>query len=142
MASRRVAYIDLDGDINSRGVVYTSSGCSNAAAPPQNAGARHDQLERAAEPRIGISYDEANRPLKKKGAAVNWGDDFGARGDSALGRIRSAVMVIGTDRVQAFYMNRIRRGPTSAMRRPVAPEGHGEIIAAPTRDDTRRCATK
>src|SRR6266566_3790272 len=88
MVEPEVAYIDLDGDMKlaEEFVSYiVGRVLERRGAELKTLERDTTKLERAAEtPYPRISYDEAIERLKKKGAAVNWGDDFGGDEETAL----------------------------------------------------------
>ncbi len=93
------------------------------------------KLEKAIPPFPRISYDEAVEVLKKKGHAFEWGNDFGAPEETAVGEdYDRPVMVhhypVG---VKAFYMQPETDGRTARCVDVIAPEGYGEIIGGSQR---------
>jgi asparaginyl-tRNA synthetase len=89
------------------------------------------KLERVKAPFPRISYDEAAEILKKKGLPFEWGGDFGAPDETALGEEFDAPICVHRfpSAVKAFYMKPDPQRPEVALGVDViAPEGYGEII--------------
>ncbi|HEY6395338.1 MAG TPA: asparagine--tRNA ligase, partial [Candidatus Binataceae bacterium] len=98
-----------------------------------------EPLKRAAEkPYPRITYDEAIERLKKKGMAVNWGDDLGGDEETALSSDFDRPVMVHRYPTQckAFYMKQDPARPDVALCVDMlAPEGHGEIIGGGQRED-------
>jgi asparaginyl-tRNA synthetase len=97
------------------------------------------KLQSAAQlPYPRISYDEAIERLKKKGLAVNWGDDFGGDEETALSEEFDRPVMVHRypTACKAFYMKQDPARPDVALCVDMlAPEGHGEIIGGGQRED-------
>jgi asparaginyl-tRNA synthetase len=142
MVEPEVAYCDLDGDMElaEQFVSYI------VGRVLERRGAELKTLERdttkleraAAAPYPRISYDEAIERLKKKGVAVNWGDDFGGDEETALSEEFDRPVMVHRypTACKAFYMKQDPARPEVALCVDMlAPEGHGEIIGGGQRED-------
>jgi len=88
-------------------------------------------LEKVVPPFPRISYDEAVEILNKEGVPIEWGDDFGAPHEVAVGeRFQKPVFVHHyPTQCKAFYMEEESGRPeVSKSVDLLAPEGYGEII--------------
>jgi len=142
MVEPEVAYCDLDGDMELAeqfvsyivGRVLERRGAELKTLERDTA-----KLERAAvAPYPRISYDEAIERLKKKGVAVNWGDDFGGDEETALSEEFDRPVMVHRypTACKAFYMKQDPARPEVALCVDMlAPEGHGEIIGGGQRED-------
>jgi len=142
MVEPEVAYIDLDGDMKlaEEFVSYiVGRVLERRSAELKTLERDTTKLERAAEtPYPRISYDEAIERLKKKGAAVNWGDDFGGDEETALSEEFDRPVMVHRypTACKAFYMKQDPARPDVALCVDMlAPEGHGEIIGGGQRED-------
>ena len=142
MVEPEVAYCDLDGDMElaEQFVSYI------AGRVLERRGAELKTLERdtaklersAAAPYPRVSYDEAIERLKKKGVAINWGDDFGGDEETALSEEFDRPVMVHRypTACKAFYMKQDPARPEVALCVDMlAPEGHGEIIGGGQRED-------
>ncbi len=97
------------------------------------------KLEPAAQtPYPRVSYDRAVEMLHEDGHAFEWGDDFGAPHETALGgHFDRPVMVHRwPTQTKAFYMKRDPDNPKLALGVDmIASEGFGEIIGGAQRED-------
>jgi asparaginyl-tRNA synthetase len=142
MVEPEVAYIDLDGDMKlaEEFVSYiVGRVLERRSAELKTLERDTTKLERAAEtPYPRISYDEAIERLKKKGAAVNWGDDFGGDEETLLSEEFDRPVMVHRypTACKAFYMKQDPARPDVALCVDMlAPEGHGEIIGGGQRED-------
>jgi asparaginyl-tRNA synthetase len=88
-------------------------------------------LEKVVPPFPRISYDEAVEILNKEGVPIEWGDDFGAPHEVAVGdHFEKPVFVHHyPTQCKAFYMEEEPGRPeVSKSVDLLAPEGYGEII--------------
>ncbi len=88
-------------------------------------------LERVEPPFPRITYDRAVEILHHKGLDFQWGDDFGAPDETALGEEFDKPVLVHRYplRVKAFYMEPDpERAEVSLSVDCLAPEGYGEII--------------
>ena len=142
MVEPEVAYIDLDGDMKlaEEFVSYiVGRVLERRSAELKTLERDTSKLERAAEtPYPRISYDEAIERLQKKGAAVNWGDDFGGDEETLLSEEFDRPVMVHRypTACKAFYMKQDPARPEVALCVDMlAPEGHGEIIGGGQRED-------
>ncbi|HYL59264.1 MAG TPA: asparagine--tRNA ligase [Candidatus Acidoferrales bacterium] len=142
MVEPEVAYCDLDGDMKlaEEFVAYIVGRVLEQRSAELKVLERDTaKLERAAEtPYPRISYDEAIERLKKKGAAVNWGDDFGGDEETLLSEEFDRPVMVHRypTACKAFYMKQDPARPDVALCVDMlAPEGHGEIIGGGQRED-------
>ncbi len=142
MVEPEVAYCDLAGDMELAeqfvsyivGRVLERRGAELKALDRDTT-----KLQSAAQlPYPRISYDEAIERLKKKGVAVNWGDDFGGDEETALSEEFDRPVMVHRypTACKAFYMKQDPARPDVALCVDMlAPEGHGEIIGGGQRED-------
>ncbi len=142
MVEPEVAYCDLDGDMKlaEEFVAYIVGRVLEQRSAELKVLERDvTKLERAAEtPYPRISYDEAVDRLKKKGAAVKWGDDFGGDEETLLSEEFDRPVMVHRypTACKAFYMKQDPARPDVALCVDMlAPEGHGEIIGGGQRED-------
>jgi asparaginyl-tRNA synthetase len=142
MVEPEVAYMDLDGDMKlAEDFVSYIVGrvLERRGAELKTLERDITRLERAAEaPYPRISYDEAIERLKKKGAAVTWGDDFGGDEETMLSEEFDRPVMVHRypTACKAFYMKQDSARPEVALCIDMlAPEGHGEIIGGGQRED-------
>lgn len=88
-------------------------------------------LERVKKPFPRLTYDEAQKMLKKKGSKMEWGDDFGAPEETLISEIFDLPVSIThfPAKIKAFYMQPDEKRPELALGVDMlASEGYGEII--------------
>ena len=88
-------------------------------------------LEKIVPPFPRITYDEAIALLKKKKVPVEWGDDFGAPQETALGEAFDKPVFVHhyPTAIKAFYMEADPDNPDVCLSVDlIAAEGYGEII--------------
>jgi asparaginyl-tRNA synthetase len=88
-------------------------------------------LEKIVPPFPRITYDEAIALLKKRGVPVEWGDDFGAPQETALGEAFDKPVFVHhyPTAIKAFYMEADPDNPDVCLSVDlIAAEGYGEII--------------
>ncbi len=88
-------------------------------------------LENIVPPFPRISYDEAIEMLKAKGVPAEWGDDFGAPQETALGEAFDKPVFVHRypSAIKAFYMEADPTDPSRSLSVDlIAAEGYGEII--------------
>lgn len=88
-------------------------------------------LEKIVPPFPRITYDEAIALLKKKEVPVEWGDDFGAPQETALGEAFDKPVFVHhyPTAIKAFYMEADPDNPDVCLSVDlIAAEGYGEII--------------
>ncbi len=84
-----------------------------------------------------ITYDDAIEMLKKKGVAIEWGDDLGADEERALTMDFDKPFFIThfPRHIKSFYMKPDPRRPDVVLGFDMlAPEGYGEIIGGSERE--------
>src|ERR1700723_2957255 len=148
MVEPEVAYCDLAGDMElaEQFVSYiVGRVLERRSAELKTLERDTTKLEASAKtPYPRITYDEAIERLKKKGVAVNWGDDFGGDEETALSEEFDRPVMVHRypTACKAFYMKQDPTSPDVALCVDMlAPEGHGEIIVGGQREDddeTRR----
>ena len=88
-------------------------------------------LENVKPPFPRISYDEAIEMLKAKEIPAEWGDDFGAPQETALGEAFDRPVFVHRypSAIKAFYMEADPNDPSRSLSVDlIAAEGYGEII--------------
>ncbi len=88
-------------------------------------------LERIKKPFPRLTYDEAQKMLKKKGSKMEWGDDFGAPEEALISEIFDLPVSIThfPAKIKAFYMQPDEKRPELVLGVDMlASEGYGEII--------------
>lgn len=88
-------------------------------------------LERIKKPFPRLTYDEAQKMLKKKGSKMEWGDDFGAPEETLISEIFDLPVSIThfPAKIKAFYMQPDEKRPELVLGVDMlASEGYGEII--------------
>lgn len=89
------------------------------------------KLEAMVKPFPRITYEEALRRLQQKGAAIQFGDDFGADDETSLAQEFDRPVIVHRypADAKAFYMAKDPERPDLALCMDMlAPEGYGEII--------------
>lgn len=95
-------------------------------------------LEKTKPPFPRISYLEAVERLKKAGAAMKVGDDFGGDEETILSKQfdRPVFITNYPTKIKAFYMKPDPKNPDYVLNNDLlAPEGYGEIIGGSQRID-------
>lgn len=88
-------------------------------------------LEKVKKPFPRITYDEAIKLLKKKGSAIEWGDDFGAPEETLISEIFDTPLCVThfPAKIKAFYMQPDPEREDVVLGVDfLASEGYGEII--------------
>jgi asparaginyl-tRNA synthetase len=96
------------------------------------------KLETVKAPFPRVSYTEAIEILKRKGMEIEWGEDFGAPHETAVGEDFDRPVIIHhyPTEIKAFYMKRDDADPKVVKAMDViAPEGYGEIIGGSQREE-------
>lgn len=96
-------------------------------------------LEKVVAPFPRITYDQAIDILKKRGADVEWGADFGGDEETILSDEfdRPVFVTHYPAHIKAFYMKRDPNDDRLALAVDLlATEGHGEIIGGGQREDS------
>lgn len=95
-------------------------------------------LERVKPPFARITYDQAIEILRREGAPVEWGADFGGDEETVLARAfdRPVFVTHYPAHIKAFYMKPDPARPEVVLGVDLlAPEGYGEIIGGGQRID-------
>jgi asparaginyl-tRNA synthetase len=85
-----------------------------------------------------VSYTDAVDVLKKKGSAIEWGQDLGAEDEALLmaDHDRPVFVMNYPKEAKAFYMKENPADPRTVLCSDcLAPEGYGEIIGGSQRED-------
>ncbi len=88
-------------------------------------------LERVCPPFPRLHYDEVVRLLNEWGVPLEWGDDFGAPHETAIGEHFDKPVLVHRypAKVKAFYMQPDPDRPELSLSVDmIAPEGYGEIV--------------
>jgi len=96
-------------------------------------------LEEVKLPFARVSYAEAIKILQGAGYEIEYGDDFGAPHETALGEHfgRPVFVERFPAKMKPFYMKRAPDDPSVVLAADlIAPEGYGEIIGGSQRVDT------
>lgn len=96
------------------------------------------KLESIRAPFPRLSYDEAAKYLQSKGLPFEYGNDFGAPDETAIGEKYDRPVMIHRypHQVKAFYMKRDPQDSRWALCVDViAPEGYGEVIGGSQREE-------
>lgn len=105
------------------------------------------KLESIRAPFPRISYDEAVKILERKGIGIEWGEDFGAPHETALGEEFGKPVFVHhmPSQIKAFYFKQSDSvggpGVTGTGRYAlgcdlIAPDGYGEIIGGGQREES------
>jgi asparaginyl-tRNA synthetase len=103
----------------------------NRAPELKELGRDTSALEKVSPPFPRISYSEAVEILNKEGVPIEWGDDFGAPHETALGSHYEKPVFVHRypARCKAFYMETDPANPDISLSVDLlASEGYGEII--------------
>ncbi|HVK37474.1 MAG TPA: asparagine--tRNA ligase [Candidatus Kapabacteria bacterium] len=141
MVEPEVAFMDLAGDMElaEQFISYIVE-CVLADCRDDLATLERDvtKLESVKAPFPRVSYTEAVEILKKKGMEIEWGEDFGAPHETAVGEDFDRPVIIHhyPTEIKAFYMKRDADNPKVVKAMDViAPEGYGEIIGGSQREE-------
>jgi asparaginyl-tRNA synthetase len=97
------------------------------------------KLKKVVAPFPRISYTEAVERLKAKNFNFEWGGDFGAPEETAIGEEFDKPLFIHRfpSKIKAFYMKHDPTNPELALGCDcIAPEGYGEIIGGGQREES------
>ena len=134
MVEPEMAFADLDEcmTVEEELVSYVVQRCLQNRATELEALERDTSyLKNVVPPFPRITYDEAIDLLKKAGVEVEWGDDFGAPHETALGEHFDKPVFVHhyPTQIKAFYMEADPVDPRSCLSVDLlAAEGYGEII--------------
>lgn len=134
MVEPEMAYVDLEGcmEIEEQFVSYiVQTVLKNRAKELQTLERDTSKLEKVVPPFPRISYDEAVELLREKGFEFQWGDDFGAPHETAIGEHFDRPVFVHhyPTAIKAFYMEEDPTRPEVCLSVDLlASEGYGEII--------------
>jgi asparaginyl-tRNA synthetase len=134
MVEPEMAYVDLDGcmEVEEQFVSYiVQTVLQNRSAELEVLERDTSRLEQVVPPFPRISYDEAVNLLNKRGLDFQWGDDFGAPHETAIGESFERPVFVHhyPTRCKAFYMEEHPIRPEVCLSVDLlAAEGYGEII--------------
>lgn len=134
MVEPEMAYVDLNGcmEIEEQFVSYiVQTVLENRAKELQTLERDTSKLEKVVPPFPRISYDEAVELLREKGFDFQWGDDFGAPHETAIGEHFDRPVFVHhyPTAIKAFYMEEDPERPEVCLSVDLlASEGYGEII--------------
>ena len=141
MVEPEVAFLELDGNMElaEQFISYIVE-CVLADCRDDLTTLERDvsKLETVKAPFPRVSYTEAIEILKRKGFEVEWGEDFGAPHETAVGEDFDRPVIIHhyPTEIKAFYMKRDADNPKVVKAMDViAPEGYGEIIGGSQREE-------
>jgi asparaginyl-tRNA synthetase len=141
MVEPEVAFLDLDGvmDLAEEFVEYIVQFVLKTRRVELETLERDiSKLEVVERPFPRITYTEAVEKINAAGVEMEWGDDFGAPQETALGRMYDRPVMVHHWPVQAkaFYMKRDPEDERLALGIDmIAPEGYGELIGGAQRED-------
>jgi asparaginyl-tRNA synthetase len=141
MVEPEVAYMDLAGDMDLAEdfVEYVVQAVvARRRADLETLERDITKLESVRKPFPRMTYDEAIQLLKQKGAAIEWGADFGAEDETAISESFDRPVLVHRypAACKAFYMKADPADPRLALCVDMlAPEGYGEIIGGGQRED-------
>jgi asparaginyl-tRNA synthetase len=95
-------------------------------------------LTRVRAPFPRLTYDDAAKILKDKGAAFEWGTDFGGTDETLLTADYDRPFFVHRfpSAIKAFYMKRDPKDERLSLSCDLlAPEGYGEIVGGGERED-------
>ncbi|HLG20099.1 MAG TPA: asparagine--tRNA ligase [Bdellovibrionota bacterium] len=142
MVEPEMAFFDLEADMNLAEdfVVSIVSRVLADRAEELKILERDTQLlEAVRKPFPRVPYGDAVKVLKKAGAQVEWGDDFGGDEETLLTKQFDRPIVVHRFPLanKAFYMKEDPADPRLSLSMDVlAPEGYGEIIGGGQREES------
>ena len=141
MLEPEVAFLDLEGnmDLMEDFIVSVVSRVLDRRSEDLKVLERDTSaLERVQKPFSRITYDEAAKILKEKGADFEYGGDFGAPDETIIGEQYDRPFMVHRwpANIKAFYMKRDPEDYSKALAVDmIAPEGYGELIGGSQRED-------
>ncbi len=141
MVEPEVAFLDLDGvmDLAEEFVEYiVQFVLKTRRVELETLGRDISKLEAVGRPFPRITYTEAVEKINAAGVEMEWGNDFGAPQETALGRMYDRPVMVHRwpARTKAFYMKRDSQDERLALGVDmIAPEGYGELIGGAQRED-------
>ncbi|MGI6209237.1 MAG: asparagine--tRNA ligase [Anaerolineae bacterium] len=134
MVEPEMAYVDLEGNMEVMEEFVTHvvrSTLENCAKELKELERDTTALERIEPPFPRLQYDEAVRLLNEWGVPIEWGEDFGAPHETAIGEHFDKPVMVHRypTAVKAFYMQPDPERPELSLSVDmIAAEGYGEII--------------
>jgi len=134
MVEPEMAWVDLAGNMDVMEEFVTAvvkSTLKHCAAELKELGRDTSALERIEPPFPRLQYDEAVRLLKEWNVPIEWGDDFGAPHETAIGEHYDKPVMVHRypAAFKAFYMQPDPERPELSLSVDmIAAEGYGEII--------------
>ncbi len=134
MVEPEMAWVDLAGnmDVMEQFVTHVvQSTLKNCAAELKELGRDTSALERIEPPFPRLQYDDAVKLLNGWGVPIEWGDDFGAPHETAIGEHYDKPVMVHRypAAFKAFYMQPDPERPELSLSVDmIAAEGYGEII--------------
>jgi asparaginyl-tRNA synthetase len=141
MVEPEMAYVDLDGDmVIIEDLILAIVGRVLDKRREELKVIERDvtKLEAVKKPFPRMAYAEAIEVLKKSGANVEFGADFGADEETVLSSQHESPLMVHRypADIKAFYMKRDPQDERLALAVDVlAPEGYGEIVGGSQRED-------
>jgi len=149
MVEPEMAYADLNDSmqLGEEFICYiTNEVLSNCGEELKTLERDLEKLNKIAGPFPRITYDEALQILEKKGQPLNWGEDFGAPHEAALGEHFNKPVYVHhmPSQIKAFYFKQANEvgkpidevsGKYAMGCDLIAPDGFGEIIGGGQRED-------
>lgn len=149
MVEPEMAYVDLKGnmDLAEDFVCHIVESALERCSPELKALERDTEvLKKIQKPFPRISYDEALKILEKKDLKLEWGEDFGAPHEAALGEEFGKPVFVHhmPAQIKAFYFKqsdevwgpgtRELKGKYALGCDLIAPDGYGEIVGGGERE--------
>jgi len=141
MVEPEMAYCDLDENMDwaEKYVSYVIQWCLDHCKEELKVLERDTSLlEKVVPPFPRITYDEAAKILKEKGADFEYGSDFGGSDETIISEQFDRPVMIHRwpAEIKAFYMKRDTENEDLSLGVDmIAPEGFGEIIGGGQRED-------
>ena len=134
MVEPEMAYVDLEGDmaVAEEFVCHVVQSTLRHCQPELKELERDTRpLEKIEPPFPRLQYDEAVRLLNEWGLPMQWGEDFGAPQETAIGEHFDQPVLVHRypTAIKAFYMQPDPERPELSLSVDmIGPEGYGEII--------------
>ncbi|MGQ9555708.1 MAG: asparagine--tRNA ligase [Anaerolineae bacterium] len=134
MVEPEMAYVDLEGNMKvaEEFVAHVVQSTLRHCQPELKELERDSRpLEKIEPPFPRLQYDEAVRLLNQWGVPIQWGEDFGAPHETAIGEHFDKPVLVHRypTAIKAFYMQPDPERPELSLSVDmIAPEGYGEIV--------------
>ena len=134
MVEPEMAYVDLEGNMKvaEEFVAHVVQSTLRHCQPELKELERDSRpLEKIEPPFPCLQYDEAVRLLNQWGVPIQWGEDFGAPHETAIGEHFDKPVLVHRypTAIKAFYMQPDPERPELSLSVDmIAPEGYGEIV--------------